>query len=84
MKSYFLGVFILIVAYCSYGKYLEKNFEIDERETPAFSKADGVDFVQMNYIKSFLVQFLNIAGLGPITGAVAGAMWGSSSFIWIV
>lgn len=68
----------------TYGKYLERNFAIDDRETPALAKADGVDFVQMNWIKSFLVQFLNIAGLGPITGAVAGAMWGSSSFLWIV
>ncbi len=84
MKSYFLGVFILIIAYYTYGKYLEKNFEIDERETPAISKADGVDFVGINWVKSFLIQFLNIAGLGPITGAVAGAMWGSSSFLWIV
>ncbi|WP_297433887.1 aromatic amino acid transport family protein [uncultured Cetobacterium sp.] len=84
MKSYFMGVVILIIAYLTYGKYLEKNFNIDNRETPALSKADGVDFVQMNWIKSFLVQFLNIAGLGPITGAVAGAMWGSSSFLWIV
>ena len=84
MKSYFLGVVILVIGYYTYGKYLERNFEIDNRETPAFSKADGVDFVQMNWIKSFLVQFLNIAGLGPITGAVAGAMWGSSSFLWIV
>ncbi len=84
MKSYFMGVIILIVAYYTYGKYLEKNFGIDERETPAISKADGVDFVQMNWFKSLLIQFLNIAGLGPITGAVAGAMWGSSSFIWIV
>jgi carbon starvation protein CstA len=84
MKSYFMGILILVVAYYTYGKYLEKNFEIDERDTPALSKADGVDFVQMNWFKSFLVQFLNIAGLGPITGAVAGAMWGSSSFLWIV
>ncbi|MGL4898092.1 MAG: carbon starvation CstA family protein, partial [Cetobacterium sp.] len=84
MKSYFIGVVILIVAYLTYGKYLEKNFGVDNRETPALLKADGVDFVQMNWIKSFLVQFLNIAGLGPITGAVAGAMWGSSSFLWIV
>ena len=84
MKSYFLGVVILVIGYYTYGKYLERNFEIDNRETPAFSKADGVDFVQMNWIKSFLVQFLSIAGLGPITGAVAGAMWGSSSFLWIV
>lgn len=84
MKSYFLGVFILIVAYFTYGKYLEKNFKVDDRETPASKKADGVDFVPMNWFKNFLVQFLNIAGLGPITGAIAGAMWGTSSFLWIV
>lgn len=59
MKSYFMGVIILIVAYYTYGKYLEKNFGIDERETPAISKADGVDFVQMNWFKSLLIQFLN-------------------------
>lgn len=84
MKSYFMGVLALIIAYYTYGKYLEKNFGVDERETPALSKGDGVDFVPMNWFKSLLVQFLNIAGLGPITGAVAGAMWGSSSFLWIV
>ncbi|MGL5950605.1 MAG: carbon starvation CstA family protein, partial [Cetobacterium sp.] len=75
MKSYFMGVLALIIAYYTYGKYLEKNFGVDERKTPALSNLDGVDFVPMNWFKSFLVQFLNIAGLGPITGAVAGAMW---------
>lgn len=84
MKSYFMGVLALIIAYYTYGKYLEKNFGVDERKTPALSNLDGVDFVPMNWFKSFLVQFLNIAGLGPITGAVAGAMWGSSAFLWIV
>ncbi|MGL4307609.1 MAG: carbon starvation CstA family protein [Cetobacterium sp.] len=84
MKSYFLGVVILFLGYFTYGKYLEKNFGVDSRLTPAKELEDGVDFVSLSWWKNLLVQFLNIAGLGPITGAVAGAMWGTSSFLWIV
>src|SRR5690606_3682992 len=54
------------------------------RETPATLQADGVDYVVMPRWKMFLIQFLNIAGLGPIFGAVAGAMWGPVAFLWIV
>lgn len=68
-----------------YGKFIEKTFGIDEnREVPAISRADGVDYVQMPLWKAFLIQFLNIAGTGPIFGAIAGAMWGPWAFVWIV
>src|SRR5690606_14944002 len=63
----------------------DKIFGADAgRETPAVAMADGVDFVPMPVWKIFLIQFLNIAGLGPIFGAVAGAMWGPVAFVWIV
>lgn len=68
-----------------YGKFVEKVFVIDAgRPTPAISQPDGVDFVPMKWSKIFLIQFLNIAGLGPIFGAIAGAVWGPVAFIWIV
>lgn len=66
-------------------KITERIFGIDsKRETPAIKYADGIDFVAMPLWKIFLIQFLNIAGLGPIFGAVAGAMWGPVAFLWIV
>lgn len=68
-----------------YGKLAERIFGADpSRETPAISMADGIDYVPMPKWKTFLIQFLNIAGLGPIFGAVAGAMWGPVAFLWIV
>lgn len=84
MFTYFISVFLLISAYLVYSKYLEKNFGIDDRETPATTINDGVDYIEMGWKKALLIQFLNIAGLGPVTGAIAGAMWGPASFIWIV
>ena len=66
-------------------KICERIFGIDsKRATPAYTLGDGVDFVPMSLWKIFLIQFLNIAGLGPIFGAVAGAMWGPVAFVWIV
>ncbi|HOQ57481.1 MAG TPA: carbon starvation CstA family protein, partial [Bacteroidales bacterium] len=74
----------LIAGYFLYGKYLEKVFQPEKtRTTPAFSLRDGVDYVPMPTWKIFLIQFLNIAGLGPIFGAVMGAMYGPVVFLWI-
>lgn len=79
-------MFTLILGYIIYGKFIEhKVFGIDKsRETPAISQPDGVDYIPLPWWRIFLIQFLNIAGLGPIFGAVAGAMWGPVAFLWIV
>ncbi|MBA9078896.1 carbon starvation CstA family protein [Rufibacter quisquiliarum] len=85
MISFFVVVVVLVVGYLVYSKVVERIFVIDpNRPTPAISMQDGVDYVPMPRWKIFLIQFLNIAGLGPIFGAVAGAMWGPSAFLWIV
>jgi len=85
MVSFILAIIALIVGYFIYGTIVEKTFGADEKiQTPAIRLADGVDFVEMPVWKIFLIQFLNIAGLGPIFGAIAGAMWGPAAFLWIV
>ena len=83
MVSFFICLAILLGGYAIYGKYIEKNFGPDDRETPAITMADGADYVVMPTWRIFLVQLLNIAGLGPIYGAIAGALWGPSVFLWI-
>lgn len=85
MITLLLSIGALILGYFIYGKIIEKKFGADpNRETPAITKNDGVDYVPMSLGKIFLIQFLNIAGLGPIFGAIAGALWGPVAFIWIV
>ena len=85
MISFLVSIIALILGYFIYGSYIERKFGADpDRITPAISKEDGVDFVPLSTAKIFLIQFLNIAGLGPIFGAIAGAMWGPIAFIWIV
>ncbi|MBS5036907.1 MAG: carbon starvation protein A [Fusobacterium sp.] len=85
MMSFIISLIALIVGYFTYGKFVEKVFGIDEnRKTPAVRMADGVDYVEIDWKKAFLIQFLNIAGLGPIFGAIAGALWGPVAFLWIV
>ncbi|MGL5933815.1 MAG: carbon starvation CstA family protein [Cetobacterium sp.] len=84
MISFIGSLIALILGYVIYGKYVEKVFGISEKETPAVRLADGVDYVELDWKKAFLIQFLNIAGLGPIFGAVAGALWGPAAFLWIV
>ncbi len=85
MISFLLSIAALILGYVIYGKFVEKIFGADEsRKTPAITQNDGVDFVEMDWKRVFLIQFLNIAGLGPIFGAIAGALWGSIAFLWIV
>jgi carbon starvation protein CstA len=83
MISFFLCLAILIGGYFTYGKLVEKTFGPDDRETPAVKINDGVDYVVMPQWKLFLVQLLNIAGLGPIFGALQGALWGPVVFLWI-
>ncbi|MCY6371288.1 carbon starvation protein A [Clostridium ganghwense] len=85
MVSFLLSIVALIIGYFVYGKIVEKVFGADDSiETPAVRLEDGVDFVPLPEWKIFLIQFLNIAGLGPIFGAIAGAMWGPVAFLWIV
>ncbi|MFA9370366.1 MAG: carbon starvation protein A [Labilibaculum antarcticum] len=82
----FLGaIFALILGYIFYGKFIERVFGADDNiETPAIRLEDGVDFITMPTWKMFTIQFLNIAGLGPIFGAILGAMYGPFAYIWIV
>ena len=85
MISFFVCLAILILGYFIYGGYVESCFRppIDDRKTPAYRLEDGVDYVPMDTPRVFLIQLLNIAGLGPIFGALAGAMWGPAVFLWI-
>lgn len=85
MISFLLSLVALILGYMFYGKFVDKMFGTsDENITPAISMEDDVDYVPMSWPKIFLIQFLNIAGLGPIFGAISGALWGPASFLWIV
>ena len=85
MITLIVSLFILIAGYIFYSKYLERIMEVDaNRPTPAITMNDRVDFVPMPWWRVLLIQFLNIAGLGPIFGAIAGAMWGPVAFVWIV
>ena len=85
MITFIVSLLALIGGYFVYGTIVERIFGVnDANETPAKRLADGVDYVEMDWKKAFLIQFLNIAGLGPIFGAVAGALWGPAAFMWIV
>ena len=83
MLSFFICLALLIGGYFVYGKMVDNTFGTDDRETPAVRINDGVDYVVMPQWKLFLVQLLNIAGLGPIFGALQGALWGPVVFLWI-
>ena len=84
MITFTFALVLLIVGYLVYGAYVNKVFGPDDRETPAVAMADGVDFIPMPTWKIFMIQFLNIAGLGPIFGAIMGAQFGTASYLWIV
>lgn len=85
MISFLLSIAALVLGYFTYGKFIERIFGVDaKRETPAVKLRDDVDFMPLPAWRIFLIQFLNIAGLGPIFGAIAGAMFGPSAFLWIV
>ncbi len=83
---YFLGsIALLLVGYFLYGRFIEKVFGADYgRPTPVQSKRDGVDYIEMPRYKIFLIQFLNIAGLGPIIGTLLGALYGPVAMLWVV
>lgn len=85
MITFIISIAVLILGYVIYGAFIERIFKPDDRETPAYALGDGVDYVPMKEKwKIFLIQLLNIAGLGPIFGAILGALWGPSVYIWIV
>lgn len=84
MISFLISIAVLVVGFLTYGKLTEKVFSPDDRETPAIKINDGVDCVPMKTWKAFLVQLLNIAGTGPIFGALMGACFGPVVFLWII
>ena len=85
MYSFLLSLAALVLGYLLYGKFVEKVFGPDpKRPTPAISKADGVDYIALPNWKVYMIQFLNIAGTGPIFGAIMGAKFGPASYLWIV
>ncbi|MBQ3880606.1 MAG: carbon starvation protein A [Oscillospiraceae bacterium] len=84
MVSLVLSFVVLLLGYFVYGKVVERVFAPDNRQTPAYTRQDGVDFIPMPTWKAFLVQLLNIAGTGPIFGALMGACFGPVVFLWII
>ncbi len=83
MISFIVCLCLIVLGYLTYSKVVDNTFAPDDRETPAVAINDGVDFVVLPQWKLFLVQLLNIAGLGPIFGAMQGALWGPIVFLWI-
>ena len=83
MLSFLICLVLILASYFTYGKIVDNTFAPDDRETPAVAINDGVDYVVLPAWKLFLVQLLNIAGLGPIFGAMQGALWGPIVFLWI-
>ena len=84
MITFFIALALLIVGYLVYSRVSEKVFAIDDRKTPAIANPDGVDITPLPKWKAFLIELLNIAGNGPIFGAISGALFGPIVFIWIV
>ncbi len=84
--AYFFGSAALLIAgYFVYGCFMEKVFGVDtERLTPVKTKYDGVDYLELPKYKIFLIQLLNIAGLGPVLGPIMGALYGPSALLWVV
>ena len=84
MISFVASLLALVLGYFLYGRFVERVFGPDNRPTPAVAKADGVDFMVLPSWKIFMIQFLNIAGTGPIFGAIMGAKFGPAAYLWIV
>ena len=85
MITFFVSILLLVAGYFFYGKYVAGYLDVDpDRKTPAYEFQDGIDFTPMPTWKIFVIQFLNIAGLGPIFGAIMGAAYGPAAYLWIV
>ena len=85
MASFIISLVVLLAGYFIYGTFVEKVFGVDERRTmPCDTHRDGIDFTPMPTWKVYTVQFLNIAGTGPIFGALMGILYGPAAFLWIV
>lgn len=85
MLTFLVSIVLLIIGYLTYGKYVERVFgKNEERPTPAYVNADGIDYVPMSTPRNSLIQLLNIAGVGPVFGPIAGALYGPVAFVWIV
>lgn len=85
MGLFLISIVVLIAGYFIYGLVVERVFKIEpSRTTPAYAQRDDIDYMPLPTWKVFLIQFLNIAGLGPIFGAIMGVMFGPAAFLWIV
>jgi len=84
MVTFALSLVALIAGYLLYGKFIDRVFGPDDRQTPAVAHPDGVDYIVLPSWKIFMIQFLNIAGTGPIFGAIMGMWFGPSAYLWIV
>lgn len=85
MITFIICLFLLVAGYLIYGKIVSRKLDVDpSRQTPAYAQQDGIDYQPMATWRVFVIQFLNIAGLGPIFGAILGAAYGPASYIWIV
>ncbi len=84
MITFTLSLVALVLGYFFYGRLVERMFGPDDRVTPAVAKADGLDYIVLPNWKIFMIQFLNIAGTGPIFGAIMGAKFGPVAYLWIV
>lgn len=85
MITFSIAMLALVLGYVLYGAFIEKVFGVDEqRKTPCYTEQDGVDYIPMPTWKVYLIQFLNIAGTGPIFGAIMGILYGPAAYLWIV
>ncbi|MBQ1278664.1 MAG: hypothetical protein IIY07_08480, partial [Thermoguttaceae bacterium] len=83
MLLFLTGIVLLVVGYLTYGRFVEKVLGPDDRTTPAIQQADGVDYVVLPHWKNMLIQLLNIAGVGPVIGVIAGIKFGAIVFLLI-
>ena len=85
MITFLISILLLVLGYLFYGFFVERVFGADARlQTPCFTQQDGVDYIPMPSWKVYLIQFLNIAGTGPIFGAIQGILFGPAAYLWIV
>jgi carbon starvation protein CstA len=83
MWLFLLGIAVLIAGYFTYGKFVEHVIQVDDRETPAITMQDGVDYLTLPKWKNMLIQLLNIAGVGPVIGVILGIKFGAIVFVLI-